>query len=225
MGGAFTLARIRGIPIRIHVTFLLVLPFLAYAFGSGLADAARLAGVSPDRIVGSRWAWGLGLALGLFASVLLHEVAHSLHAIRHAGQVRAITLFMIGGVFNLLPAFPMDGGRILRGVLARRLGAVRATRIAARLGRAFAVLFAVLGFLRLDVILLVISFVVYVGAESEYRQVVTRAALGGLRVRDFMSPLDAGAAADEPLLAVAARMVRERRTCYPVTDRDRKSVV
>lgn len=274
---SFRVARIRGIPIRLHITFLLVLPFLAYSFGQGFVEAARLAGVPPGQIVGSPWLWGLGIALGLFCSVLIHELAHSLYALRRGGKVRSITLLMIGGVaelaapprgeaamalagpatsaalggafvalsritgaaglpsvsfalfylgqlnlvlcaFNLLPAFPMDGGRILRGALVRRMGPVRATRIAARFGRAFALLFAALGLLSLNILLLIISFVVYVGAEAELRQVVVQAALGDLRVREFMTPLERGVGANEALLGVAPRMIRERRTAYPVVD-------
>jgi CBS domain-containing protein len=112
----------------------------------------------------------------------------------------------------------MDGGRILRGALARKLGAVRATRVAARFGRAFALLFAVLGFLSLNIMLLFISFVVYVGAETEFRHVVVQDALGDLRVRDVMSRLDAGVDGSETLRGVADRMIRERRTAYPVVD-------
>jgi predicted transcriptional regulator len=115
----------------------------------------------------------------------------------------------------------MDGGRILRGALARKLGIVRATRIAARLGRLFAVLFAVLGFLGPNVLLLLVSFIVYVGAEAEARAVLLREALGGLRVRDLMSPLEAAVGGDERLLAVAERMSRERRTAYPVSESGR----
>lgn len=277
---AFQIGRVRGIPIRIHVTFLLVLPFLAYAFGRSFAEAARLAGTSPGRLVGTPWLWGLGLALALFASVLVHELAHSIYAVRRGGKVRSITLLMIGGVselaapppneavmalagpatslvlggillglarlgrgvdlpnatfalfylgqlnlvlgvFNLLPAFPMDGGRVLRSVLARRMGRVRATRLAARVGRAFALLFAAMGFLGPNLLLLVIAFVVYVGAEAEAREVLVRAALEGVRVRDFMSPLAAQVGADETLLAVADRMMRERRTRYLVSDEGR----
>lgn len=274
---SFLVARIHGIPIRIHVTFLLVLPFLAYSFGQRFAEAARIAGASPGELVGPPWLWGLAIAIALFASVLVHELAHSLYALRHGGKVRSITLHMVGGVaelaapppsealmalagpatslglggifvglsrlaagsgrpnvsfalfylgqlnlvlgvFNLLPAFPMDGGRVLRGALARRIGIVRATRIAARFGRVFALLFAVGGFLTLDIVLLFISFVVHAGAEAEARDVLVRAALGDLKVRDFMSPLEAGVAGDETLLGIGDRMIRERRTAYPVSD-------
>jgi Zn-dependent protease len=273
----FLVGHVRGIAIRIHLTFLLVLPFLAYSFGQRFADAARLASTTPERLVGSPWLWGLAIAVALFASVLVHELAHSLYALGHGGKVRSITLHMVGGMseltapprseilmalagpaislalgglfvglaglttgrglpnvsfglfylgqlnlvlglFNLLPAFPMDGGRILRGGLARRMGIVRATRIAARVGRAFALLFALLGFLSLNILLLFVSFIVYVGSESEARDVLLRAALGDVRVRDFMSPVEAIVDAEETLLVLADRMTRERRTAYPVTD-------
>lgn len=277
---SFVLIRIRGIPIRIHATFLLVLPFLAYAFGRSFVDAARIAGTTPGELGGTPWLWGLALAIALFASVLVHELAHSLYAVSHGGRVRSITLHMVGGVselaapprseavmalagpvtslalggvlvalsrlaagaglpnaafalfhlgqlnvilgvFNLLPAFPMDGGRILRGALARRLGLARATRIAARLGRGFAILFATVGFLTLNILLLFVSFVVHVGAEAEARAVLLREALGDVRVRDFMSPLEEAVPADATLLAVGDRMRRERRTAYPVSEGER----
>jgi len=99
--GGFKIATIKGIPIRIHYTFLLILPFLAYQFGLLFREAARHADVPPQQIHGDPFVWGLVLALALFFSVLVHELAHSLYAIRKGGRVRDITLLMIGGVSNL----------------------------------------------------------------------------------------------------------------------------
>ena len=183
-------------------------------------------------------------------SVLLHELAHSLYALRKGGQVRDITLMMVGGVsqisempreprheammafvgpllsivlgallygvhalladtpwfqlrfaafylgglnlflgfFNLLPAFPMDGGRILRALLTPQLGPVRATRLAANVGKVFAVLFAVWGLYTMNLLLMVIAAFVYMGAESEKRAALVKSMIGQLRVRDLMSP-------------------------------------
>jgi len=282
MDGSFGLriARIRGIPIRLHYTFLLFLPFLAYGFGRELTAAARLAGIPPEKLGGSPWFWGLAVAVALFGSVLLHELAHSLYALRKGGRVRAITLLPIGGVaelaeappkpgqealmalagpatslligvvayaalrstagfrnfelsfslyylgtlnlslgfFNLLPAFPMDGGRILRGLLARRKGQVRATQIAATVGKAFAAGFVVLGFLSSNFVLMLVGFFVYVGAEGEERMVLVRATLGDLRVREVMTPQAAAVAAGETLYDVGERMIHDRRLAFPVTD-------
>ena len=277
MRGGLQIAVVRGIPIRLHVTFLLVLPFLAFAVASSFPTFADRAGIAPDAL-GAPWLWGLAIAIALFASVLVHELAHSLYAIRKGGKVRSITLLMIGGVseisepprtpgqeammafvgpatslaigavglalraavdasahpgvafaafslgqmnvflalFNLLPAFPMDGGRVLRGLLARRIGQVRATQIAARVGRVFAVLFAVGGFLSSNLLLILIAFFVYVGAEAEARDVLVRAVLGELRVRDLMSRDLSALSAEDPVYEVGERMLRERRLAYPV---------
>lgn len=276
--GGFRIATIRGIPIRIHFTFLLVLPLIAYGFGRAFISAADLADVPAQQLSGSPWLWGLGVALTLFISVVIHELAHSLYAIRTGGKVRDITLLMIGGVsqiseppkemrqeavmalvgplvslglgavlyalhvlagqasfnfqfalfylaglnlflgvFNLIPAFPMDGGRILRSALATRIGLLRATHIASRVGKAFAVLFALAGLFTLNMILLLIAFFVWVGAEAETRAVVVKALLGRLRIQDVMKSQVVSVPADMSVLEAAERMLQERTVTYAVT--------
>lgn len=74
-------------------------------------------------------------------------------------------------VFNLLPAFPMDGGRILRSALTPKFGRLRATAIAARLGKIMAVLFGIFGLTQENWILVVIAFFVFISAGNEYRMV------------------------------------------------------
>jgi Zn-dependent protease/CBS domain-containing protein len=276
--GGFRIGTIRGIPILIHWTFLLVLPFLAWGFGRNLESAARVAGVPPGRLPGPPWAWGLLVALALFASVLVHEVAHSLYALSHGGRVRSITLLMIGGIseltdpprspaeeawmaaagpatslgigalalailglsrghggfearfalfylaelnlglgaFNLLPAFPMDGGRVLRGLLARRRGPARATQIAAGIGKAFAVLFAIWGFVSGNLMLGLVAFFVWVGAEAEQQAVLARALVGELRVAEVMTRQPGAVAPGDSVYDVAERMLRDRRLSFPV---------
>lgn len=88
-------------------------------------------------------------------------------------------------VFNLLPAFPMDGGRILRSGLAMRYDYVRATRIAAMVGRGFAVLFGILG-LYANPFLVFIAIFVWIGATGESWSVQLRSALRGLPVERVM---------------------------------------
>jgi Zn-dependent protease len=238
MRAAFRIGSIRGIPILAHWSFLLALPLLGAAFATMFQQ--------------SPWPWavGLGMAVGLFASVLLHELAHTFYALKTGGQVQDITLLLIGGVsrisrmparhrdeaamalmgplvslalggallaaslvlsgaaappalalavnvlgqlniflglFNLLPAFPMDGGRIVRSLLANRMGKERATRTAATLGKGFALLFGLFGLLSMNLILLVVAFFVFAGADAELRQAKVEGALHGLKVGDLMS--------------------------------------
>lgn len=91
-------------------------------------------------------------------------------------------------VFNMVPAFPMDGGRILRSALATRLGWVRATRIAVRLGHLFALLFAYLGIVNGNAILFIIAIFVYMAASSEEMQVRVKETLKSFRIRDILPP-------------------------------------
>jgi stage IV sporulation protein FB len=89
-------------------------------------------------------------------------------------------------LFNLLPAFPMDGGRALRALLAYRLGYARATRIASTVGQGLAVLLGLLGLFSGNAILLFIAFFVYLGASSEGHAVQMRQATRGMLAPDAM---------------------------------------
>lgn len=89
-------------------------------------------------------------------------------------------------VFNMVPAFPMDGGRVLRALLATFIGRPKATAIAAGIGQSVAIIFGILGLL-FQPILLFTALFIWIGAKTEAAQVQMEAAVEGLRVRDVMS--------------------------------------
>lgn len=89
-------------------------------------------------------------------------------------------------VFNLIPAFPMDGGRVLRGLLATRIGAVRATDVASTVGQLFAVGFFVVGLLGGGIVLSLIAVFIFFGASGEAQMVRQRETARGLSVGDVM---------------------------------------
>jgi Zn-dependent protease/CBS domain-containing protein len=274
-----------GIPIRLDVTFLIVLPLFAWLIGSdvdGLAQvvdatfgvaldgAALTAGATP-------WILGAAAAIGLFVGVLLHEFGHSLVAMRYGYEIESITLWLFGGVarfteipedwrqeftiavagpivsvlvgvvsyvaflavsgsdalqfvlgylavtnvalavFNMLPGFPMDGGRVLRALLARTRPHAQATQIAARVGKVFALLLGLVGLLS-NLFLVALAFFIYIGASGEAQQTVMKAAFQDIVVRDVMTPAEELDVVDEDasVADLMERMFRERHTGYPV---------
>ena len=88
--------------------------------------------------------------------------------------------------FNLLPAFPMDGGRVLRALLAARMGRQKATRIAVAFGHVFALAFAYFGIIKLNLILVLIAVFVYMAASNEELHVEVREILKKFRVSDIL---------------------------------------
>jgi len=110
-------------------------------------------------------------------------------------------------VFNLLPGYPMDGGRVLRALLAMRMAPERATQVAARVGQGVAVIFGLVG-LFVNPLLLIIGVFVWLGAKAEHSASTVKVALAGLSVRhgmitDFkaLSPTDPLSRAVELTLA------------------------
>jgi Zn-dependent protease len=248
---AVTVGRVAGVPVRLHVTLFLVLPVLAVLFGLqfvALADQHPGDNVLPPAL------WGAVIALALFASVFVHELAHTLVARAIGARVRSITLLFIGGMseleervlppgreavialagpllsivlgaalfalrgaaegaapdvrlgvgylavlnlalgaFNLAPAFPLDGGRVLRAALTPRLGRQRATRAAALVGKALALVLAFIALRYGDVLALLVAGFVWLGAERENQMVSLDEALGDLRVGDVLEAAAGGA--------------------------------
>jgi len=284
---SFQIGRIYGIPIKIDVTFLLVLPLFAWVIGSQVGFWVDVLGILPAAVPGEApltegatpWILGTASAIGLFVGVLLHELGHSLVAMRYGFEIDSIKLWLLGGIaqftempedwkqeftiavagpivsvavgvvsyaafvstpaslpavqfvlgylalvnvmlagFNMLPGFPMDGGRVLRALLARNRSHVRATQIAATVGKGFAVLLGFIGLIGFDLILVAVAFFIYMGASSEAQRTVLKAAFEGVTVREIMTPADELKTVDEEtsVADLIQRMLRERHVGYPV---------
>ncbi|ARS89256.1 M50 family metallopeptidase [Natrarchaeobaculum aegyptiacum] len=289
---SFRIGSVFGIPIKLDVTFLLILPVFAYLIGMQIGMAAEIlnlsmgAGIDVAAVTTPWWMpWALGLsaAIGLFVGVFLHELGHSVTAQRYGYPIDSITLWLLGGVaalsempenwkqefaiaiagpivsvlvgvgsfllflvtpeamdgarfvlaylailnvflagFNMLPAFPMDGGRILRALLARSQPYARATQQAATIGKGFAFLLGLFGLIGFNVILIAIAFFIYIAASSEAQQVTMKAAFQDVTVADIMTPAgDLHTVAPETSVAqLFQRMFTERHTGYPVIEAD-----
>ncbi|MDS0475935.1 site-2 protease family protein [Natrinema sp. 1APR25-10V2] len=125
-------------------------------------------------------------------------------------------------IFNMLPAFPMDGGRVLRALLARSKPYARATQQAASVGKVFAVLMGLLGLFAFNIILIGVAFFVFIAASSEAQQVTMKAAFQDVTVGDIMTPASElhTVEPDTSVAELIRRMFTERHTGYPVIDDD-----
>lgn len=280
MGGSMTLFHVRGIPVRVHVSWLVIYGLIAWSLSVGYFPRAL-----PDVPLVTHWATGLVAALLLFVSVFLHELSHALVALRHGIGVSAITLHIFGGVsqlkeeprspgtefsiaivgpltsfaiaivaavavrvaeplpvaaailkylalvnavvgvFNLVPGFPLDGGRVLRAALWKAKGDLRqATEMASRAGGVVATLLMVLGVLRGlagdflgGLWFVLIGVFLRQAGQSSYQQLVIRRALEPLAVRDVMTRDVVRIAADLPVArAVDEFFWRHHVSSFPV---------
>jgi Zn-dependent protease len=128
-------------------------------------------------------------------------------------RLMVVNLFIVA--FNLLPAFPMDGGRVLRAVLATMLGRRRATAIAANIGQGMAILFGIVGFLY-NPFLIFIAIFVFLGAQAEAGLVEMQSALEGLTVRDGMMTRFRTLRADDPLDRAVDELLAGSQQDFPI---------
>jgi Zn-dependent protease len=123
-------------------------------------------------------------------------------------------------VFNMLPAFPMDGGRVLRALLALRMDYVRATQIAAQIGQAMALLFGFIGLMASPLLAFVALFV-WIGAAQEAGVVQMRAALSGIPVEKAMIREFRTLRPDDTLAVATGHILNGFQQDFPVLDHGR----
>lgn len=249
-----------GIPIELHITFLLLLLIFS------------IFGFIPLLVI-----------VLLFASVLVHELAHSLVGRHYGAKIKKITLLPIGGVsqmeaipkghefaiavigpvtsivlgillflfgslfglsmyfdlnwvelsslkdivrivmslnfflglFNIIPAFPMDGGRVLRAYLATKMDYLKATEISVRIGQGLAIIFAFVGVFY-NPWLIIIAFFIYMGGMGEYQSTLMSSALKGIKVKDLMVKDVVTVSPHDTLEDFEKLLIEKRHKGYPV---------
>ncbi len=272
MKWSIKLVTIAGIGVYMHLTFLLLLGWIAFLFYSQGQNLTEIL-------------IGMASVLLLFVVVVLHEFGHALTARRFGIGTRDITLLPIGGVarlermpedpkqellvalagpavnvvlaigiflvlfstgglpdqvpdgpiihdiplfllwinillvmFNMLPAFPMDGGRVLRALLAMRMEYVSATQIAAQIGQAMALLFGFVG-LFVNPLLIFIALFVWIAASEEAGMVQMKSAMSGMPISKAMITRFQTVSPSQSLEEVARMLLDGFQQDFPVVHR------
>ncbi len=273
---------VKGIDIKVHITFPLILIWAAIQFGFLGQDGFSLSGA----------AFGIVVTLLLFICVVIHELSHSLTSTYMGYPVEDIVLLPLGGVsqiekmpegpgeeflmaiagplsniviafllglvslftrgnllgglrrlvadpmalgwrdtlpylivtnlglaaFNLIPAFPMDGGRVLRSLLATVMPQAQATEVAVRIGQGFAWLLGLGGLLTGNLIWILIAIFVFSGAAQEGRMTRIRDILEGMDVRQAFSHDVQAVSPDDPVSRAADLTLESFQADFPVCD-------
>lgn len=274
MRWSFQIGTIKGIEIRVHLTFFLIIIWGSFNYGGGNGLGGLI--------------YGAILTLMVFGIVLLHELGHSLAAMRYGIEVRDITLLPIGGlarlarmpkqpikefvvaiagpavnmvlavvffvilwiltggdfdslfrlrfsdptpvsmfrflflvnssllIFNLIPAFPLDGGRVFRALLAMWLGTPNATRIAVWVGQGLAMLLGLFGILSGNWMTAFIALFIFTAGGAEGRAVMAKGVLERVSVRQVISRVDMVLRPTFTLTEVASMTLHSPHLNFPV---------
>ncbi|WP_193213518.1 site-2 protease family protein [Luteolibacter marinus] len=190
-----------------------------------IGGVARLERI-PEKPMQEFWVAIAGPAVNVVIAAILFIVILSLDRAnqllqvewfqgRFLVQLMWVNLLIV--VFNLLPAFPMDGGRVLRALLSARIGRHRATMVAANIGQGMAILFGIIGFFH-NPFLIFIAIFVYLGAQGEAAHVEMQTALKGLKVKDAMMTRFRTLAAGDPLDRALAELLAGSQQDFPVVE-------
>ncbi len=153
------------------------------------------------------------LLIALSGTSVSNLAATDFNALTLVGQLILVNVTLV--LFNLVPAFPMDGGRVLRALLAMRIGPARATAIAARIGQGFAFVFVLLGLLY-NPMLMLVGFFIFLAAASEGRRAAFNGFASKLTVGDAMEALPVTLAGDAPLSRAIDMLLSSPQRDFPV---------
>lgn len=275
--------KLLGIPIQLDLTFLIILPLLAWLIGSNIESFIKSFGLGIDPVHLKEGllplSLGLAAALGLFVSILLHELGHSVVGQYFGFRVKVITLWLLGGMaqfeniprrrgaeaimaaagpitsyvlagvcwvalsatprdlpalkfvlaylmwmntilatFNLLPALPLDGGRIFRSFLALRMNYLKATMVATGVSKVLAIALGLLGFAFGHIFLMLIALFIYIAVTGESQMTTAAEVLHGIEVRHIMTREVKTVSPEMTVADLLQKMLKEKHLTYPVVD-------
>lgn len=279
----FRLGRIFGIPIYVHTSWFIIFLLIT------LSLATQFKAQDPAWSLEQRWILGIVTSVLFFASVVFHELSHSVVAKAYKIPVQSITLFVFGGlsritrdptnakqeftvalagpisslflagcfwlvwrysganemikaaaywlawsngllgIFNLVPGFPLDGGRVLRGIAWGVTGNfTRATRIATNAGKFFGYLMIAIGIWQAlngnwvgGLWLAFIGWFLLSAAQESYANVALRSMLAGVRAEDIMTSDVPTVSRDTSIEEYVQEVLRTGRRCHVVVGADR----
>jgi len=170
-------------------------------------------------VVGPLTSIAIGAILFLFGSLFGFGMYFDLNWVQ-LGSLTDIprivmSLNFLLGLFNIIPAFPMDGGRVLRAFLSTKMDYLKATEISVRIGQGLAIVFAFVGVLY-NPWLIIIAFFIYMGGMGEYQSTQMSSALKGIKVKDLMVKNVVTVSPYDTLEEFEKLLIEKRHKGYPV---------
>jgi Zn-dependent protease/CBS domain-containing protein len=160
------------------------------------------------------------LGISLLISPQIHITLSSLFSLTGNFLFDFAILNILLGVFNLIPAFPMDGGRVFRALLAERMKFSDATRYAVNIGKIFGIAMVVVGFIFPNYFLLIlVGIFVYIGASEEAEQTIISSTLSSIRVKDVMQS-EVGSVNPQQSIAEALEIMFKNRYHDVLVEKD-----
>jgi stage IV sporulation protein FB len=234
MNWSLRIGKLFGIDLKVHLTFFLILVWGAFSYGGSAGPLYGIVVVLALFTLVVLHELGHSLAAMWFGAIFLLPIVTTLSAVQSVpfsmglltepGLLGLLTFLLIANVtlvaFNMIPAFPLDGGRVFRASLGLFTDHHKATKIAVNVGRVFALGLGVYGIVNGQIFLALIAFFIFVAGGQEGQAVAARTLLKTVQAREALNKNNVALSPEATVGQVASMMISHPQPTFAVLDPD-----